>query len=360
MRRNRQKRTRTKDWDGRPEIDRFDDDAPRTSERVVARDELSRNRTVLEFDEGRLDALADDPDVDVHRGLVLAVQGSFCDVASDHGACTCYVRRVLRSLLIEGRQPVAAGDHVQFRRTTQGEGVIIAVDPRRSALMRRYRDRVHTVVANMDQVVVVASFAQPPLKAPLIDRYLVAADVGDVAAIICLNKLDLDAHGRADEAAAMYRHIGYPVVVTSAATGQGIDTLSYLLKDRKSVVAGHSGVGKSSLLNRLQPGLNLRVREVSDGTLKGKHTTALTRLIPLDMGGYVADTPGIRQLALWQVEPKEVTDHFAEFASVAGRCPFPDCRHAGEQDCAVKRAVADGRIHPDRYDSYLRIMEPDR
>ena len=362
MRGNRQTRTRTKDWTRRlpPEqSEQPDEQAPRRGERVVAKGDLSRKRTVIEIDPDRLEALADDPNVTGQPGLVLSVHGAFCEVAADGGTFRCYVRRVLRNLLIEERQPVAAGDHVRFRCTGRDEGVIASVDPRRTALTRVYRHRVHTVVANMDQIVVVASMRQPPLKTTLIDRYLVAADLGDVAAIVCLNKVDLDADGRAHDVAAMYRHIGYPVVLASALTGQGVDTLGELFKDRRSVVAGHSGVGKSSLLNRLQPGLDLRVREVSEATLKGKHTTALTRLIPLQMGGYVADTPGVRQFALWKADPKELADHFAEFASVAGRCPFPNCRHLNEQDCAVKRAVDQGRIHPDRYQSYVRLLETD-
>ena len=358
MKRNRQKRVRTKDWAGRLEPERFDDEqTPQRSERVVAKGDLSRKRTVIEIDVDRLEALAHAADVAVRSGLVLTVRGSFCDVAVDGRTVTCYIRRVLRSLMIEERQPVAPGDQVRFRDAGPDEGVVVAVEPRRSALMRHYRRRAHTVVANMDQIVIVASAVQPELRTALIDRYLVAADVGDVSAVICLNKLDLDDDGVARDAAAMFRHIGYPVVLASAVTGQGLDELAYLLEDRRSVVAGHSGVGKSSLLNRIQPGLNLRVGDVNETTRKGKHTTALTRLIPLDMGGYVADTPGIRQFALWKIEKKELADHFVEFASVAGRCPYPNCQHVNEQECAVKRAVEQGRIHIERYESYVRLLE---
>ena len=359
MRRNRQKRARTKDWAHGLRVEQFDDEAPRPSERVLAKGDLSRKRTVVDVDPDRLEALADQADVATRPGLVLSVGGAFCEVTTDDGTFTCYIRRVLRSLLIEERQPVAAGDGVWFRATAPDEGVVVSVAPRRSELARHYRNRMHTVVANMDQIVVVASVKHPPLKTTLIDRYLVAADLGDVAAIVCLNKVDLMTDGRAQDVAAMYRHIGYPAVLTSAVTGQGIDTVRDLLRDRRSVLAGHSGVGKSSLLNRVQPGLDLRVRSVSQATLKGKHTTALTRLIPLEMGGYVADTPGVRQFALWKVDRKEVTDYFVEFASVAGRCPFPNCLHVNEQQCAVKRAVQEGRIHPERYRSYVRLVEGD-
>ena len=357
MKRNRQKRVRTRDWSEHAQPQAFDQNAPRRTERVVAKGDLSRKRTVVEVDLDRLESLADVPDLAVRPGLVLAVRGAFCEVAGDGHTYTCYVRRVLRSLLIEERQPVAAGDRVQFRVTDADEGVVINVEPRRSALMRHYRQRAQTVAANVDQIIVVAAVVQPSLKTGLIDRYLVSADVGDVAAVVCLNKVDLDLERRADEVAAVYRHIGYPVLLTSAVTGLGIQELACLLKDRTSVLAGHSGVGKSSLLNSVQPGLDLRVGDVNLTSRKGKHTTAMTRLIPLEMGGYVADTPGIRQFALWKVDPEEVADYFVEFASVAGRCTFPNCRHVNEQDCAVKRAVAENRIHPARYRSYVRLLE---
>jgi len=353
MKQNRQTRVRQKDWMDHADPAPLDEDSPRPSERIATKGDLSRRRTVVEGDHP--EAVSEDGTHESRHGLVLYVHGTSCEVVDQGRTWTCYVRQVLRSLLIEERQPVAPGDRVQFRCTGPNEGLVLHVDPRRSKLMRHYRQRGHTVVANMDQIVIVTSLRQPPLKMPLIDRYLVAAGVGDVAAIVCLNKVDLDRDGRADEAADMYRHIGYPVVLASAVTGQGVDELTYLLKDRTSVLAGHSGVGKSSLLNCVQPGLNLREGPVSQATLKGKHTTALTRLIPLEVGGYVADTPGIRQFALWKVEKREIANYFVEFASVAGRCPFPNCQHLDELDCAVKRAVQEQRIHPDRYASYVRI-----
>jgi ribosome biogenesis GTPase len=237
--------------------------------------------------------------------------------------------------------------------------MIYNVYARTSQLTRQYAERVHVIAANVDQVLIVASADEPPLKASLIDRYLVAAHAGEIAPIICINKSDL---GNTDEikgVADTYRAIGYPVILASAATGQGIDDLKDRLTDRETVIAGQSGVGKSTLLNTIQPGLQLATAEVSRTTAKGKHTTTTARLLKLECGGYVVDTPGVRSDDLAVVPKNEYELHFVEFVEHVPRCRFPDCTHIHESECAIKQAVDDGLIHPRRYESYRRIYEED-
>ena len=181
--------------------------------------------------------------------------------------------------------------------------------------------------------------------------------MNELPAIICLNKIDLDKKGKIQQQFQMYADIGYPVLHTSTHTGEGVAALKELLHDKISVLAGSSGVGKSSLLNAIQPGLGLKVSQVSKATGKGLHTTRYAELFPLDEGGYVADTPGIRGLALFDLEPTELDAYFREIAPLVEQCQFSDCSHRHEPGCAVKAAVEDGRIHPARYESYLRLRE---
>ena len=191
----------------------------------------------------------------------------------------------------------------------------------------------------------------------LIDRYLVNAEVHDIPALVCINKADLLDHSALQPVAAMYGQLGYNVVVTSAVTGQGVDRLRELLCDRETAVSGQSGVGKSSLLNAVDETLTLETSDVSDGNQKGRHTTRRTHLLALKHGGWVADTPGIRQFELWNVGLEEVDGFFIEFRSFIPYCRFPDCSHLHENHCAVKDAVVEGLIARRRYESYVRIRE---
>jgi ribosome biogenesis GTPase len=229
------------------------------------------------------------------------------------------------------------------------------VEPRHGLLTRASRGREHVLVANVDQVVIVVSLVEPELKPHLIDRYLVSAEQGGIAPIICLNKADLVDPTPYQPIIGLYSQLGIPTLLTSAATEQGIDQLRSRLKDRQTVFTGQSGVGKSSLLNRIQPELGLRVREVSAGNQKGKHTTTTAELIRLEFGGWVVDTPGIRQFQLWDIIPEEVEGFFPEFRPFVPLCAFPDCTHTHEERCAIKNAVDKRLISANRYTSYLGI-----
>ncbi len=213
------------------------------------------------------------------------------------------------------------------------------------------------MVANVDQLVAVVSLVEPVLKPHLIDRYAACAQLGGLTPVVCLNKADLVPPEAVQPLIGAYSQLGVTCFLTSVHTGLGLDRLRRVLADRSTVIAGQSGVGKSSLLNAIQPGLGLRVREVSDVNQKGKHTTTTAQLLKLDIGGYVVDTPGVRQLALWNVQPGEVEGFFPEFRPFVPLCPFPDCTHTHEAGCAIKRAIARRQIAERRYVSYLGLLD---
>jgi ribosome biogenesis GTPase len=212
------------------------------------------------------------------------------------------------------------------------------------------------IVANVDQILIVGSAAEPMLKPHLIDRMLVTAEKARIRPVICINKIDLVDPVDLQPLVGVYGQMGYQVLLLSAETGFGIDRLRRVLANRQSVVAGQSGVGKSSLLNTVEPALKLRVRTVSDETQKGRHTTTTARLIPLPHGGYVVDTPGIRQFQLWDVIPEEVACYFRDLRPFVSHCRFPDCTHTHEAGCAVKDAAADGKLDVRRYESYCQLV----
>ncbi len=360
FRSNRLTPRREKDWTQWFREGRFEQEDEATQERLNRKGDLSRKRTVIVDDEGQPAAAPSDAQCE---GVVLSMQGAIANVDDGERIWPCTLRRVLRTRLIEHRHPLAVGDVVAFtvvadEEGVEREGVIESVAPRRSQLSRRSDDLEHTIAANVDQVIIVASVILPLLKPHLIDRYLVAASIGELHPVICINKIDLDNGFAADEV-ERFREIGFDAIATSAVTGQGVDELAARLEDKTSVLAGQSGTGKSSLLNAIQPDLELRVGEVSSDTFKGRHTTTTAQLLKLDIGGYVVDTPGIRQFTMTGIEPGELEAHFPEFEPWLDRCKYPDCAHTNEDedDCGVKQAVRQGAIHVERYDSYVRMLD---
>ena len=363
FRRNRENRVRpqnlTRQLEDSPDAEAFDLD-----ERV-GRSGETRQRTLLTDDEGRLvvDEAACLP------GRVLQAIGSTrCTVRGEDGRDRlCTVRRTLRRIERQTRNAVVAGDEVLFRDveadgTDEDQGVIERIEPRRSELQRLSGHRAHLIAANVDQVVIVASASDPPLKTPLIDRFICAAERGGMEAIVCINKADLVPAGELVRVTGMYAQIGYRSVLVSATHETGLDSLKAVLGGRETVFAGQSGVGKSSLLNALQPGLALRTNEVSAESGKGRHTTRTASLIPLERGrfpdgGWVVDTPGVRQMDLWGLDIETVGELFREFGPHAAGCRFADCTHTHEDDCEVLFAVRYGLIAEARYESYLRIRE---
>ena len=300
-------------------------------------------------------------------GLVTKAQSGFFTVQPDDGGEPIISR--IRGRLKQERHRtdlVAVGDRVTIQINADGSGSVQAVEERHSALSRTrvaaqdrslQTDREQVLVANPDQVVFVFSVASPAFSPRKLDRFLVVAEMNQLPAVICANKVDLVTPEEARDLFRVYEAIGYPVLYTSVVTGEGVEALRETLRGKLSVLAGSSGVGKSSLLNAVQAGLGLRVKAVSEATGKGMHTTRHVELIPLEMGGYVADTPGIRGLALFDLEPAEVDAYYREIGPLVAQCQFSDCTHTHEPHCAVLAAVADGRVSRERYESYLRLRE---
>lgn len=372
FRKNRETRARANDLTREVHQDGLERDDRLSSERVSGKGELSRYRTVIGVETD--DAGHTVRDVDESQcltGRVVAATGLNSLVQTEAGTrYECTVRRVVRTLTRDARNAVVTGDRVLFQPLDEEQGVIERVEPRAGTISRWTHGREHVIVANVDVAVVVASAADPPLKRNLIDRFLVSAEVGGVKPIVCINKVDLIDPAKLQPLVGEFARIGYDVVLTSAAQpdsdgpparpaiGQsGLARLRRLLAGRESVVTGQSGVGKSTLLNALQPGLQLQTGEVSDWTRKGKHTTRRAILLRLDSGGWVVDTPGIRQFKLWDVQPEDVEGYFVEFRPFVTLCKYPDCTHTHEDGCGVKRAVARQLIATGRYESYLRILD---
>lgn len=362
FRKNREVRTRDRSQTQQFASETVDEDEER-GERISGKGRLSRKRTIIVSqtqDDCGQQALA--PDVDLATclpGRVLRVQGLHSIVEAPDGRnWSCATRRLLKTLSTDQRHVVAAGDRVMFR-PVGDEGIIERIEPRRGILSRTSKGRQHVVVANVDQMLIVASAAEPELKPHLIDRYLVTAERNRIRPLICINKIDLVDRGAIQATLGVYGQMGYEVLQLSAATGMNVDRLRAALTGRESVVAGQSGVGKSSLLNAIDPQLKLKTREVSRENEKGKHTTTTAVLLPLACGGYVVDTPGIRQFQLWDVLPAEVAGYFRDIRPLVDLCQYPDCTHTHEADCAVKDAVADGRLDGRRYESYCHLLEGD-
>lgn len=255
--------------------------------------------------------------------------------------------------------PVAVGDVVGFLDAGDGTGLITAVLPRRNQIARPAAGRKpldQVIAANVDQIVAVMAAAQPAPKWELLDRYIAAAELAGIPTLVCVTKIDLIAPGALADEVDVYRRLGYTVLLSSTLTGVGIENVRHALKDRVSVMVGKSGVGKTSLLNALQPGLGLRVNAVSQLTEKGKHTTSHLEMFDLDFGGHIVDTPGMREFGLSGRDELDLAYGFVEMRPYLGLCKFgADCAHEREPGCAIRTAVATGAITDRRYESYLRM-----
>ncbi len=308
---------------------------------------------------------------DLLDGLIIKAQSGFFTVCTDAGNFICQVRGRLKR---ERRDTdlVAVGDRVCISLVEDGSGMIEEIAERERALtrlapsgrdFRRWdrggylSEREQVIVANPDQAIFVFSCAEPFPNLRMLDRLLVGTEIQHIPAVVCANKIDLVDDQGAQALFGIYQEIGYPVLYTSAVTGEGVDELRGTLRGKLSALVGPSGTGKTSLLNAMQPGLGLRVREVSRATRKGRHTTVVPQLVPLDVGGWVADTPGLRALALFDVDPEELDAYFPDIAPLVAHCRFSDCTHTVEPGCAVIQAVKEGRVSRHRHESYVRLRE---
>jgi len=291
-------------------------------------------------------------------GLVTRLQAGFYTVRVDHSEISCRLRgRHKKNRLNE--DIVAVGDRVRIHMLEDGSGVIEEIYPREKSFFRMAPsargEYKQILLANPDQVLIVFSCAHPEPSLRMLDRFLVITEKQDIPVVIVANKIDLTGIKVARKLFAVYPQLGYEVLYTSAKTKRNIDKLKERLIGKISALSGPSGVGKSSLLNHVQPKLGLSVGRLKDSSKKGRHTTVVRQLFPLEEGGFVADMPGLRSLSLWDTEPEELDGYFPEIRGLVADCRFNDCSHINEPDCAVKQAVADGRVHPQRYDSYVRL-----
>jgi ribosome biogenesis GTPase / thiamine phosphate phosphatase len=294
-------------------------------------------------------------------GRVLRATAGFFRVRTAEGDLECRIRGRLKKERAD-TDLVVIGDDVVLERSGD-TGVIVSVEPRRTKFSRlhptsRGRAIEDVLVANLDQVILVFAASLPRMNPRLLDRFLTVAEHNQVGITIVATKMDEPEAADAHERFGVYERIGYPVLYTSARQGVGIDALRALLAGRISALTGPSGGGKSSLLNAVQPGLSIAVGEIGDLVRKGRHTTRVAELHPLDdeAGGFVADTPGIRELASFEIPPRDLARCFRELRSHVDGCAFGDCLHDREPDCAVRSAVQRGAVSAERYDSYLRQL----
>ena len=290
------------------------------------------------------------------HGLIVKAQSGFFTVETGRDLIVCQLRGKLK----QGRHTgdiAAIGDRVQVTLLEDGSGVIEEVEERKQAIVRLdprpSGEYQQVLLANADQAVFVFACAHPKPKLRMLDRFLVIAEKQKIEPVIVANKIDLVDDPK--EIFGMYETIGYRVIYTSIKTGEGLEELKSALAGKISALAGPSGAGKSSLLNFLHPKLDLEVGEVSKAMDKGRHTTVTRQMFPLEGGGYVADTPGWKSLALWDTEPEEMEAYFPELRDLVQDCQFSDCTHTHESNCAVLAAVKAGRVHPERFDSFLRL-----
>ena len=291
------------------------------------------------------------------EGIVLRATAGFFEVDTRLGLWTCKLRGRLKKEK-QRTDLCVVGDRVRVERADEGLGTIEEVLPRRRVLSRQHpaqARREDVLVANLDQLFVVFAFGDPPLHPRMLDRFLIVAEHAGLDSVIIANKLDRES----DEQRALfetYGKLGYPVIYTCAHNGDGIGTLRERIDGHVSAFAGASGVGKSSLLNAIDADLALKVGATSDHTTKGRHTTRVATLHRVG-DGYVADTPGIRELGLWELPEGQLDRCFVEMRPFLGQCSFRDCRHRTEPDCSIKRAVEAGAISAERYESYRRLLE---
>ena len=298
------------------------------------------------------------------EGTVIRSTGSWCDVRAGDEIIPARVRGRFQLGDQDATSPVAVGDRVAVKRNEDGTGVITHIRDRRNQLGRRAAGRrvgrEHILAANIDCVWIVQSVRLPRPNAGFVDRVLVTAEANEIPAGIIFNKVDLARKERDEtltELREAYARIGYPVLTASARTGEGVAALKARLAGKTSVFAGPSGVGKSSLINALEPGLDIKTSQVSEKTQRGRHTTACAALFSLGNGGYIVDTPGIREFGVLRIESWELSHYFVEFKPYIEACRFPTCTHDHEPDCSVRRGVEDGALAAQRYQSYLNILD---
>lgn len=298
-------------------------------------------------------------------GRVIKSTGSWYDVRNDAGEIVlCRLRGKIRLDGLRTTNPVAVGDLVNYEKERDKDTCVIdKILPRTNVIVRKsvnLSKESHIIASNVDQAILVATIAQPRTSTGFIDRFTVTAEAYHIPVVIVFNKCDIyddEQNAMAEQLMKVYNAIGYESFVISAKTGQNCDRLKAIMKDKMSMFSGHSGVGKSALVNRLDPNLNIRVGEISEVHEKGKHTTTFAQMYELGFGGYIIDTPGIKEFALYDMEKETLAQRFPEMRALMHECRFNNCTHLHEPHCAIKNAVEQGLIADWRYDNYCNMMD---
>jgi len=295
---------------------------------------------------------------------VIKNTGSWYTVKTVEGSVVeCKIKGNFRLKGIRSTNPVAVGDHVEIELNSQNTAFITAIGDRKNYIIRKSQNlskQSHIIAANVDQAFLVVTVERPQTSTTFIDRFLATAEAYSVPVVLVFNKTDLldDSLMRYQRMMTdLYETVGYKCVAVSAETGEGMDELMEMLRDRITLLSGHSGVGKSTMINRLLPGVNLRTAEISDAHNTGMHTTTFSEMLPLPGGGYIIDTPGIKGFGTFDMEPEELTSYFKEIFRFSKDCRFSNCTHTHEPGCAVLKAVEDHYIAASRYQSYLSMLE---
>jgi ribosome biogenesis GTPase / thiamine phosphate phosphatase len=298
------------------------------------------------------------------KGIVVKSTGSWYIVMTDDlKLCNCRLKGQFRIHGIRTTNPVAVGDHVDFKwEGDEGNGVITAIEPRVNYMVRRsinLSKSAHIIASNIDRLYIVASIMLPRTSTGFIDRMLVTAEAYHIPAALIFNKIDIytpEATARCDELMELYISLGYPSYAVSALQGTGIENLRLVLTEKVNLFTGHSGVGKSALINALDPQLAIKTGEISSYHNKGMHTTTFAEMHPLSFGGYMIDTPGIKEFGLVHFESQEISERFPEFRALLHQCKYNNCTHNHEPGCAVKQALDEGNISAERYHNYLGLL----
>ena len=297
------------------------------------------------------------------EGIVISATGSWYEVATEHGCLNCRIRGRLRLKGVRSTNPVVVGDRVVVE-PDGDSSAIVAIVPRRNYVIRRASNlskESHIIAANVDRALLIVTLHSPATPKEFVDRFLVTCEAYKVPVSIVLGKADTLTGEAEEEAAAfsdIYRDAGYEVLRLSSTTGEGVEEIRALLTNHTTLVAGNSGVGKSTLVRAIDPTLDIRTGDISESHHKGKHTTTFSTMYPI-AGGYIIDTPGIKGFGLIDIDSKELCRYFPEMMRLAPECRFYNCTHTHEPGCAVQEAVKEGRVAWSRYDSYLKILDED-